>query len=262
MIASFINNLNGKTVEISSWEVSIGRAKTCDIILSNPTVSRFHAVVARRGKGWMIFDTNSKSGVFVNGQKIEKSAFIYDGDEISMGTVSLSFVSPLFRADGAAQEPAQPAPKKKPAPASTQKKTPADATKKPPAAKPKPQTGEKASPAGGAAKRRTAATRTGSGKYISALRNTSDRSLILLFANEYTVGRAAGCSIQLPIMTVSRQHAKIARRDGRWTVADLGSKSGTLVNGSAEKGVTYLYDGDKIDVGGVVFKFIEKYMEE
>lgn len=284
VIARFTNNVNGKTMDISSWEVSIGRAKSCDIVLNYPTVSRFHAVVARRGKGWMIFDTGSKSGVYVNGKKIEKYAYIYDGDEIAMGMASLSFRSPLFRRpEPEPERRAAPKPAAKTGPAQPKKapsraQQPQRETRKPPAGTPegtrRPAAGEKAQTkpastprektqgASGAKQRPASQPGRKTGAYIAALRNRADRSLILLFANEYTVGRTQDCGITLPVMTVSRKHARLAKRDGRWTITDLDSKSGVFINGSKEKGTIYLYDKDVIDIGGVQFTYIEKYMEE
>ena len=52
------------------WENSIGREKTCDILLSDAGVSRDHAVLKRREGGWIIADTNSRAGTFVNERKI------------------------------------------------------------------------------------------------------------------------------------------------------------------------------------------------
>ena len=281
-------------MDISSWEVSIGRAKSCDIVLNNPTVSRFHAVVARRGRGWMIFDTGSKSGVFVNGEKIEKSAYIYDGDEIAMGTSSLSFRPPLFKRP----EPKQskpPAPPQKPQNQTAQRSATAktrsaasgkaNATKTPqdgrsagsvsqkktaaPQKSPRQLEGAKKTAAGvrtasgaQAAQTKPARPRRAGSGYISALRNQADRSLILLFANEYVIGRTQDCGITLPVMTVSRRHAKLSKRDGKWTITDLDSKGGVFINGSREKGTIIIYDGDVIDIGGVRFKYIERYMEE
>lgn len=51
------------------------------------------------------------------------------------------------------------------------------------------------------------------------------------------IGRSPGSAIHLEDQSVSRQHAKVERETSGWTVADLGSKNGTLVNGKpiAEK---------------------------
>src|SRR5688572_26381705 len=49
---------------------------------------------------------------------------------------------------------------------------------------------------------------------------------------DYIIGRRSDCQIFVPDMRVSRQHARILRDNGRWTVEDLGSNNGTYVNGN------------------------------
>ena len=47
--------------------------------------------------------------------------------------------------------------------------------------------------------------------------------------------------------TVSRQHAKITRSEGEWTIEDLGSMNGTYVNGGKlEKGQKYSFKANDI----------------
>src|SRR5438309_5589247 len=50
---------------------------------------------------------------------------------------------------------------------------------------------------------------------------------------------------------VSRRHLRLASRDGRLTVTDLGSANGTAVNGVAITTETQLQQGDTIQAGGV-----------
>lgn len=71
------------------WENSIGRSKTSDIALADPTVSRDHAVLYRREEGWLVADTASKSGVRVNGEKIQNKAPVHVGDSIQLGSTTL-----------------------------------------------------------------------------------------------------------------------------------------------------------------------------
>ncbi len=73
------------------WENSLGRSKSCDIILHDATASRNHAVLMRREKGWMLSDTGSKAGTFLNGKKVESSTKIVPGDVIAMGSTALMF---------------------------------------------------------------------------------------------------------------------------------------------------------------------------
>ncbi|MGP0050138.1 MAG: FHA domain-containing protein [Solirubrobacteraceae bacterium] len=45
------------------------------------------------------------------------------------------------------------------------------------------------------------------------------------------VGRDDGCDVVLPNVAVSRRHARLLFRDGRWIIQDLDSTNGTAVNG-------------------------------
>ncbi len=83
--AKLINSITGEGLPIYDREVSLGRNKKCDIVLPFETVSRLHAVIAYRNKGFVIFDTFSKTGITVNGEKINGKSHIYDGDIIGMG---------------------------------------------------------------------------------------------------------------------------------------------------------------------------------
>ena len=76
-------------IPVIYWENSIGRSKTSDIMLADQTVSRNHAVLYRREEGWMIADTGSKSGILLNGQKIDKRATVHVGDRMTLGTTTL-----------------------------------------------------------------------------------------------------------------------------------------------------------------------------
>ncbi|MEG2081042.1 MAG: FHA domain-containing protein, partial [Oscillospiraceae bacterium] len=76
-----------------NWETSIGRSRSCDISLKYGTVSRFHAVLALRKDGWFIFDTESKTGVYLNGEKITEFASVSDGDTLSFGNSVMKFQS-------------------------------------------------------------------------------------------------------------------------------------------------------------------------
>lgn len=54
---------------------------------------------------------------------------------------------------------------------------------------------------------------------------------------------------------LSRQHMVLLRRDGDWIVEDLGSKNGTLVNGTRLTSPHVLRPGDRITVGHLTLEF-------
>lgn len=86
-----IDTADGERYELNMWETSIGRSNSCDIVIGYDTVSRFQAVISRRIDGWYIYDLLSKSGILVNGEKIEKKAMISGGDKLTFGNAVFSF---------------------------------------------------------------------------------------------------------------------------------------------------------------------------
>lgn len=68
------------------------------------------------------------------------------------------------------------------------------------------------------------------------------------------LGRSASCDLSVPEEQVSRRHAQLALRDGRWHVSDLQSANGTLVNDRrlAEGETARLRLGDRIGLGSAV----------
>ena len=74
------------------WENSIGRDKTSDIIIPDPSVSRSHAVLKRRETGWFICDTDSKAGILLNGKKVKKEELVNVGDILSFGQASFALI--------------------------------------------------------------------------------------------------------------------------------------------------------------------------
>ena len=90
----FLSLPNGARVYLNHWENVIGRAKASDVYLEYPTLSRSHAAVIRDDKAnWRVFNVESRTGVAVNGQKIEArgGAPIKTGDIIDLGGVELVF---------------------------------------------------------------------------------------------------------------------------------------------------------------------------
>jgi len=72
-----------------------------------------------------------------------------------------------------------------------------------------------------------------------------------------TVGRSPDCEIFLDDVTVSRRHAVLVQRDGRWLVEDGGSLNGTFVNRKRVEGAE-LEDGDEIQIGKYRLTFLSR----
>ena len=83
----------------TSWivgpETIIGRDAVCDIQILDRQVSRSHAKISLKKNGKILLeDLNSKNGVFLNGDRINGSVDLKDGDAIKIALVQeLVFVS-------------------------------------------------------------------------------------------------------------------------------------------------------------------------
>lgn len=70
---------------------------------------------------------------------------------------------------------------------------------------------------------------------------------------ENSIGRSKGSDICVNDPAVSRDHCVLLRRTEGWLVSDIGSKSGTFVNGKKAKGRTQVLIDDEISVGNTTF---------
>ncbi len=71
---------------------------------------------------------------------------------------------------------------------------------------------------------------------------------------EINVGRVQGNDLMLPKGNVSKRHARLHYRDGRFVVTDLKSTNGTYLNGRKISQPTIVREGDKIYVGDFVLR--------
>lgn len=76
-----------------------------------------------------------------------------------------------------------------------------------------------------------------------------------LVKHRVTIGRRPGNDLVLDHLTVSGEHALVITTDGTHRIRDLGSRNGTLVNGSSVA-ESPLVDGDIIEVGVHRIEFI------
>lgn len=86
---------------------------------------------------------------------------------------------------------------------------------------------------------------------------------ILLTHWENIIGRGKTADVYLNYPSISRQHAALCRgEDEKWTLYDLGSKGGTLVNGEPVEGSAPVKLGDTISLGGVPLIFLPQTVAE
>ncbi|WP_082599302.1 FHA domain-containing protein [Nocardioides sp. Root151] len=70
--------------------LTIGRSRTCDVVIDDPLVSRQHATIAL-GNVALLHDLGSFNGTFVNGHRLVGSTPLNPGDEVIFGNQTFSW---------------------------------------------------------------------------------------------------------------------------------------------------------------------------
>lgn len=70
----------------SGWqeELVIGRHHSCDVVMTDLTVSRRHARLVFRDGGWIVQDLESTNGTHLNGQRVGRCR-LRPGDQLALG---------------------------------------------------------------------------------------------------------------------------------------------------------------------------------
>lgn len=88
-----------------SRPLHIGRGSSCEIMLTDPVSSRFHAVVYFEDGNWHLRDTSSRNGTLVNGQKTDHARLL-DQSVVTVGSTDMQLVEP--NPDGFGEAPNTP----------------------------------------------------------------------------------------------------------------------------------------------------------
>lgn len=75
---------SGEVIPVDSFPSRIGKGKNADVKLTEPTVSRMHAIIIRKPDGFQLEDLHSTNGTWVNKKKISVN-MLHNGDEIQFG---------------------------------------------------------------------------------------------------------------------------------------------------------------------------------
>jgi hypothetical protein len=73
----------------------IGRSPSSDFVVSDGTVSAYHAILTYEDRAWTLRDNNSTNGTFVNGWRVTDGTEVRPGDELRMGRTRFLLLPPL-----------------------------------------------------------------------------------------------------------------------------------------------------------------------
>lgn len=112
----------GKSFPLTKEELSIGRDISNDIVINDAEVSRHHSRLYMQAGGFVLEDTGSTNGTFVNGQRLMGPHLLRPGEMILLGeNISLIFEAYEFDPDAtiaSGSVPEMPSYQQPPGPAS------------------------------------------------------------------------------------------------------------------------------------------------
>lgn len=212
----------GDSLDIKKCLYKIGRELDNDTVLDANGVSSYHALIQITSKGlWLLSDLKSTNGTKVNGELIDDSYYLTEGDVISLGDQDIRFGGKV----NINKKKASVIPLKK-------------------------QADDKASPD---------LTIKNQQIKIFFLNGSKAGNSLDLNENSFKIGRELDNDIILDTGGVSRYHAQIQiTAEGLWLLSDLNSTNGTKVNGVLIDCPYYPKAGDVISLGDQDVRFGEK----
>lgn len=218
-------------------ENTIGR-ENADILLSHNTVSRRHGKIIVQDGRALVQDLGSTNGTFVDGRRIEGDEQVELKDEVDVvfGSVTLKYQA--SEGQGAEHETAPGADEPEvtvqvdAADAEPEEMEQTEQIEEPGEEQPRPES-------------------------VGRLVSTDGAYSLDISSGVNRIGRRAGDNeIVIPDPYCSGRHADLLAENGSFTLTDIGSTNGTMVNGvKLNAGAPReLQPGDEITVGRIVFR--------
>lgn len=81
----------GQVYEINKDVTTIGRSDDADLVVSDTSISRNHAIIERRAEGFFLSDNGSTNGSYVNKEQVSDVTPLKEGDKVGVGNVVFKF---------------------------------------------------------------------------------------------------------------------------------------------------------------------------
>ena len=79
--------VSGQPIDVVKDQTVVGRDPSCEVVVSDGSVSRRHARLERRGVAWWVVDQGSANGTYLNSQRIAEQA-LKNGQELRFGALA------------------------------------------------------------------------------------------------------------------------------------------------------------------------------
>lgn len=243
-----------------------GRDAGSDVVVESTQVSRRHAEIGASSAGYVLTDL-STNGTFVNGQRVQGSRTLARADMIRIADYEFRFYADAV-ADAPTPRSTTPVstPAAEPAPAPMPVSTPMSSGPIPTPIQPPAGAahrlndtmhGQSFRPTPPPSSPPAEPVKPASGPMASLLVRSGAMkgSRLPIRVPVVNIGRAEYNDVVLNDESVSTAHAKLQRKEGVWTLADLGSTNGTFVDGEPVQGEVPLAPGSMVRFGQVSTMF-------
>ena len=78
-----------------------------------------------------------------------------------------------------------------------------------------------------------------------------------LTSDSFAIGRSSESNLKFNHLSLSRHHARLVRKDDLYYLEDMKSSNGTFLNGARIRQPSLLTNGDMINLGEIVIRFVE-----
>jgi phosphoserine phosphatase RsbU/P len=104
LVLVVVEGTDRRNIVMDHFPFTVGRRTDRDLVLTDPRVSRDHAVFMRENDGIYLDDLNSRQGTFVNGERVTRHKLVRN-DRLEFGVLGGSFV--LYNPDRSVSSVAQ-----------------------------------------------------------------------------------------------------------------------------------------------------------
>ena len=207
--------------------MTIGRGSDADIVIDNAAISRQHATLELRAGQYFLTDHYSLNGTLVNGQKIESTVVINEGDKLQIGKFDLA-----------------PAPEGEDNESSSYSAS--------------PDMNDDTIFISHKNKSKIQQSKPGKAQHrLVVLHGEAEpKDLYLTGKSSVKIGKESLCDIVIPgALVASTQCFVVLKNESYYVVPQKSWVGGTSINGKKTKEETLLNHGDIIEVGKVKIKF-------
>lgn len=71
--------------------LTMGRARTCDLVVDHPAISRTHAIFEHLNSAYVVTDMGSKNGIYLEDIRVAGRHTLREGDKLIIGPATISF---------------------------------------------------------------------------------------------------------------------------------------------------------------------------